>query len=91
MLLEMVFLMETRLTNKSAVALKQLLGFDNSFVVERTGLGGGLLMLRNDRVKISVASSSKGHIDAMVFGQNLLPLRFTGFYGNPVGSQRKFS
>ncbi|KAK1354385.1 hypothetical protein POM88_047641 [Heracleum sosnowskyi] len=64
---------------------------NNMWAVDREGISGGLLLLWNDKIKVNVLSWSKGHIHAILAGQNFLPWFFTGFYGHPVPSLRSQS
>ena len=89
----LVFLSETRLSDKRAQDLKFRFGFSNAFGVKSEGLSGGLVLLWNNDSAVSLNSYSQSHID--VFVQNNLlgerEWRFTGFYGQLVRSRRKLS
>ena len=82
----LVFLSETRLSDKRAQDLKFRFGFSNAFGVKSEGLSGGLVLLWNNDSAVSLNSYSQSHID--VFVQNDLlgerEWRFTGFYCHPV-------
>ena len=39
--------------------------------------------LCKDKVLVSIDSSSRFHVDAMISSPGMLPLRFTSFYRNP--------
>ncbi|KAL5537584.1 hypothetical protein UlMin_044676 [Ulmus minor] len=54
------------------------------------GRKGGLILLWKSLVAVEIKSSSSGHIDAIVSHDHWC-WRFTGFYGNLVTEQRKFS
>ncbi|PON90227.1 hypothetical protein TorRG33x02_138770 [Trema orientale] len=51
---------------------------------------GGLLLLWNDDIDVSIASYSKGHIDVWIVESNWHS-RFLGFYGNPKAERRNAS
>ncbi|XP_050222721.1 uncharacterized protein LOC126672813 [Mercurialis annua] len=61
------------------------------FSVDCVGKSGGLAVLWDDFSKISIISSSNFYIDCMIQNSNGTHWRFTGFYGNPVQSQRVHS
>ncbi|KAF4358315.1 hypothetical protein F8388_014585, partial [Cannabis sativa] len=51
----------------------------------------GLLLMWKSAITLQVLSSSPGHILATVAGVGFSPWYFTGLYGNPDASQRRFS
>ncbi|KAL5546351.1 hypothetical protein UlMin_006038 [Ulmus minor] len=59
--------------------------------VSRVGLSGGLMLLWKENCVVNVCSSSSYFIDAWISSPDILPWRFSGFYGNPDASQRGFS
>lgn len=62
----------------------------NGVGVEARGRSGGLALLWDKKVTISIQSYSLNHIDAIVFPDNsTAPCRFTGFYGEPDQAHRK--
>ncbi|KAL9675120.1 hypothetical protein QQ045_003321 [Rhodiola kirilowii] len=69
--------------------LRVRLGFKNCFSVDRRGLAGGLALLWNEEVEVSVRSYSRWHIDASVRAETCF--RLTLFYGNPKVSKREES
>lgn len=80
---KLLFLSETHLENKEAKKVRVKLGFNNCFVVEREGLGGGLMLLWAEKMEVVLASYSQGHIDVRIFrGSNGDWWRFTRFYCN---------
>lgn len=85
-----VFLSKTKVTRRRADWIWMKLGFKGCFTVDRVGSGGGLMLLWTDLVLVSIRSFSVGHIDSVVFDGSR-SWRFTGFYGNPVVSERKQS
>lgn len=87
-----IFLMETRLPHHKFGLLKMQLGFCKGFMVERVGLGGGLISLWRDDLDVQLVSYSQGHIDVWV--ENWIDSGgcfFTGFYGHWHVSHRKHS
>ncbi|KAK1361720.1 hypothetical protein POM88_046194 [Heracleum sosnowskyi] len=88
---EIVFLIETRLSVASSIQLCKKLNFDHCWAVNRTGFGGGPVLLWSNRVKIKVLESSPGHITGYVSGNDFLPWVFTGFYGHPDHLKRVHS
>ncbi|KAL5752883.1 hypothetical protein ACOSQ2_023390 [Xanthoceras sorbifolium] len=62
----LIFLSETKLRGSMANLLKVRLGFKNGFWVDSEGKGGGLMLLWNENVEVSILSYSQGHIDSMV-------------------------
>ncbi|KAL5544765.1 hypothetical protein UlMin_008549 [Ulmus minor] len=71
--------------------LRKKLGFFDDFTVSRVGLGGGLMLLWKEKSVVNVCSSSNYFIDAWISSPDILPRRFSGFYGKPDASQRGFS
>lgn len=59
-----------------------LLGWAGCFSVGRVGLSGGLALLWQHRVDITIHSSSPSHIDAIIGDLEPTAFRFTSFYGN---------
>lgn len=55
--------METRPHLRHLSFLKHQLGFTNSVMVERIGLGGGLILLWHASFDVQLLSYSQGHID----------------------------
>ncbi|KAF4397904.1 hypothetical protein G4B88_019625, partial [Cannabis sativa] len=68
-----------------------VLNYGNMWTVDRVGMSGGLLLMWRTDITLQVLSSSPGHILATVAGAGFSPWYFTGFYGNPDASQRRFS
>lgn len=87
----MVFLSETKVSDKRAQDLRFRLGFSNAFGVKATGLSGGLVLFWNNDSVVTLKSFSKNHIDVMVTNDSTggKEWRFTGFYGEPVRVRRK--
>ena len=51
--------------------------------MERHGHGGGLALLWDSTMNVSIQSYSAHHIDAEIIQANGLRWRITGFYGHP--------
>lgn len=66
----MVFLMETRLKLEEATAVKNKTKFGECLAIECTGSGKErareLLLLWNDKFKVSISSSSLNHIKGSI-------------------------
>lgn len=88
----LLFLMETRLQYCHFPFLKHQLGFTSGVMVERIGMGGGLILLWHEALDVQLLSYYQGHIDTWI--SNWLPTGgcfFTGFYGHWHSSQRRHS
>ncbi|GAB2223657.1 hypothetical protein Droror1_Dr00004395 [Drosera rotundifolia] len=69
-----------------------LLGYRNGIVIEGDGSGGGLALLWDDEVTISIRQMSKHFIDVFVESNGNWPLwPFTGFYREPNTGRRQIS
>ncbi|KAH9685373.1 reverse transcriptase domain-containing protein [Citrus sinensis] len=62
--------------------------FENRFVVDRNGMGGGLALFWSSDVNVTIKSYSSHHIDAIVQNQNGKIWRCTGIYGHAEASQK---
>ncbi|CAL8992515.1 unnamed protein product [Prunus brigantina] len=71
--------------------VQRQLGMMGCFSVGREGRAGGLALLWQHRVDVSILSYSPGHIDAILKGVDMETFRFTGFYGNPEMRLRRHS
>ncbi|XP_057770939.1 uncharacterized protein LOC130990727 [Salvia miltiorrhiza] len=85
-----VFVCETKLVTSKCRLWRTQLGYEGIFVVDAVGCKGGLALLWKEQTDVRIVSYSPGHIDCYVTtgGKSW---RFTGFYGHPKSSQRKFS
>ena len=83
---QVLFLMETRLSDKDLEWLRCRLGFVSCLGVDRIRTGGRLALFWSNDIKVSAISYSTFHIDAMVADEEGTSWRFNGFYGNPVTS-----
>lgn len=62
--------METRLLQRRFIFLKQQLRISQGLMVDRVGLGGGLVLLWRDHVDATLISMSTGHIDIWISNWN---------------------
>lgn len=81
------FLCETRLKSHEMELVKRKLNFPNMLTVSCVGDGrkrsGGLALMWQDNLKISLQSLSINHIDVLVESEANEGWRFTGLYGHP--------
>ncbi|KAL9668951.1 hypothetical protein QQ045_006492 [Rhodiola kirilowii] len=82
-------LIETKLEVGVWDTLRVKLGYSSCFAVGRKGLGGGMALLWNDDVEVTLRSYSKAHIDTCVMAES--QFRLTLFYGDPKVSKREDS
>lgn len=89
----LVFLSETKCSDKRAQELRIQFGFASAFGVSCDGLSGGLVLYWNEDSVVKLNSFSNNHIDVLIRNESLgeMEWRFTGFYGEPVRSKRKRS
>ncbi|CAL8120218.1 unnamed protein product [Prunus armeniaca] len=78
--LDVIFLSETKKTIQQMVGVSAQLEAMGHFSVSRNGRAGGLALLWQHGVKVSIRSFSSGHIDAMIEGVAQTCFHFTGFY-----------
>ncbi|CAL2240571.1 unnamed protein product [Prunus armeniaca] len=78
--LDVIFLSETKKTIQQMVGVSAQLEAMGHFSVSRNGCAGGLALLWQHGVKVSIRSFSSGHIDAMIEGVAQTCFHFTGFY-----------
>lgn len=81
--------METKIDKFRLDHIRCRLGFKNGFVVDREGIGGGLVLWWHEEVDLHIRNFSKFHIDAWI--SNSVNSRITLFYGNPQSQLRQFS
>jgi exonuclease III len=85
----MVFLMETKLHKTKMENVCYKVGYPNMFLVDRIGKSGGLALLWNDEISVSIQNFSRRHINGVI--ENLGRVenwKFTGFYGHPDVAKR---
>lgn len=85
------FLVETFVGRSVMERVGRHVGFGRSFVVERSGHGGGIAMFWKDSVSARLLSYSNNHIDFAVKVDDLGEWRLTGFYGFPERRRRNES
>ncbi|CAM8905994.1 unnamed protein product [Rhodiola kirilowii] len=83
---QIVCLMETRKKDTDGEWIKWRLGFRNGLSVGCRGQSGGLVLLWEENIDVSVLSFSHNHVDAVVKDQK--EFRLTVFYGEPAVSNR---
>ncbi|XP_074362176.1 uncharacterized protein LOC141702378 [Apium graveolens] len=86
-----VFLMETLSIKERIEKLRGKLGYDNQWVVDSIGRGGGLALIWKNSVKCTVIGSGNNFIDVSITNANGSEWRMTGFYGFPERARRKAS
>lgn len=84
-----VGLLETKLSVREWDTLRVKVGFQNCFVVGKRGISGGMTLLWNTEVDVTLLSYSDHHIDVLV--KTMEEFRLTLFYGNPSVAKRKES
>ena len=83
-----IFPMETKASRVRMDFVRVKLGFNSKLVVESSGSSGGICLFWMDSVDISLLSYSRFHIDVQVVSYRDVVWRCTGFYENPIASQR---
>lgn len=90
----LVFLSETKMSDKRGQDLKWKLGFSNIFGVKAVGLSGVLCLYWNNDSRVTLKSSSNSHIDVLIQNEELgvsggllaFMVIQKGLVGNSVGS-----
>ena len=62
--------------------------FENYFVVDSNGMGGGLSLFWSSDINVSIKSYSLYHINVEVNNEGGKAWRCTGIYGHPESSQK---
>ncbi|CAM8943685.1 unnamed protein product [Rhodiola kirilowii] len=83
---QIVCLMETKKKAVDGDWIRLKLGFRNCFAVDCRGRAGGLALLWDDSIQVSIVNYSSNHIDAVV--EDSCVFRLTLFYGEPKVSDR---
>ena len=86
-----IFLCETLSNNRKMEEVRKKLGFEGMVVVEARGRSGGLAMLWKEADHADLLSFSTNHIDMVIKNEEHGLWRLTGFYGEPIRSQKKKS
>ncbi|KAL6203228.1 hypothetical protein ACLB2K_026931 [Fragaria x ananassa] len=84
----MIFLSETHCTSVQHNSLKKAIGLPNMIQVEREERSGGLVLLWDETMQVSLRSAQYFFIDVDVVSEEDIQWRFTGFYGHPDTGQR---
>ncbi|KAK3194516.1 hypothetical protein Dsin_025826 [Dipteronia sinensis] len=87
----LMFLLETKCHHVKLENWKIKLGFIIKPVVDCIGKGGGICLYWFQDVNVDLLSYSSAHIDIRIKRINNKSLRFTGFYWDPDGMQRRHS
>uniref|UniRef100_A0A803PSM6 CCHC-type domain-containing protein n=1 Tax=Cannabis sativa TaxID=3483 RepID=A0A803PSM6_CANSA len=86
---DILFIMESRLVKNVVDKLRIKLNFDSGLEVPRIGRGGGLLLLWNNDVILTLLSQSISHFDCYVsIPTDNVSFHLTCFYGSPFAAQR---
>ncbi|KAK3187993.1 hypothetical protein Dsin_027554 [Dipteronia sinensis] len=83
-----MFLLETKCHHVKLEKWKVKLGFIGKLVVDCIGKARGLCLYWSKEVNVELLSYSHAHIDVRIRRINKQSWRFTGFYGDPDGTQR---
>lgn len=87
--LGLVFLMETKLRRIKMEWIRCKLGFQNLFVVDSVGKGGGLALFWRDDIQVDIQNFSPRHINGVITTPySDVQWKFTGFYGHPEAAKR---
>ncbi|XP_072087374.1 uncharacterized protein [Arachis hypogaea] len=84
-----VYLMETRSKEENIRKIARKLQFKNVFCVEPRGMSGGLCLLWNEKVAISVYSWCQNFISADIRSNNGPEWKCCFVYGNPIFKNRR--
>ncbi|XP_074322969.1 uncharacterized protein LOC141659929 [Apium graveolens] len=83
---------EATLSNNDCInELCKILGFSNSYAVDRIGHGGGLAIMWKRSIICRVVGASSNHINIEMLEKNAPAWRITCFYGYPERSRRRGS
>ncbi|XP_040986473.1 uncharacterized protein LOC121234570 [Juglans microcarpa x Juglans regia] len=89
---KIMFLIETMIVTKRVEGIRRKVGFEQCFVVDPVGNGGGLSLLWKDEVEVEIVNYSRWHVNAWVMdGELRKRWLFTGFYGHLETAKRKSS
>ena len=84
--------METKVKSARVLNLGKKLGLKCGVAVDSRGSSGGLALLWDEEMDITLNSMSLGHIDVLVKSKKEGDMWYlTVFYGNPVKEKRKES
>ncbi|XP_075663020.1 uncharacterized protein LOC142632520 [Castanea sativa] len=83
-----LFLMETKLTDRQMKPIKTKLGFYGLLAVSCNDRRGGLALLWKEEVTVDTQTYSPNHIDVIVHTQTSPTWRLTGIYGHSVEERK---
>ncbi|GMI84947.1 hypothetical protein HRI_002164000 [Hibiscus trionum] len=83
-----LFLIETKLDVRRMERVRHRCGFRFGIDVGANGSKGGLSLGWKPDCNVTLSSYSLHHIDVIIKEDDVEPWRFTGFYGNPIESER---
>ncbi|XP_060961152.1 uncharacterized protein LOC133031663 [Cannabis sativa] len=88
---DVIFIMETKLSSGSISKFRNAFNFPNGIEVPRIGLSGGFLFLWKSNVNVTIINYGQNFVDCYLAFDDGFSCHFSGFYGAPVVSQRKFT
>uniref|UniRef100_A0A803PC16 Reverse transcriptase domain-containing protein n=1 Tax=Cannabis sativa TaxID=3483 RepID=A0A803PC16_CANSA len=88
---DVIFIMETKLSSGSISKFRNAFNFLNGIEVPRIGLSSGLLFLWKSNVNVTIINYGQNFVDYYLAFDDGFSCHFSGFYGAPVVSQRKFT
>ncbi|XP_042969143.1 uncharacterized protein LOC122301839 [Carya illinoinensis] len=87
--LHFIFLMETKCGRKRAEVVRNMLHFENSFVVDSRGPSGGLAFLWKDTLDLTLENYSQNHISMVLrLAEECQQILLTSFYGFPESARK---
>jgi len=88
---DILFLSETIVQVNKIEKFRYLLGYDYCFAPVKNSRGGGIALFWWNTVNCSIVNYSANHISAKIEEVSRRAWIFTGFYGYPEVSKRKYS
>uniref|UniRef100_A0A803NMB3 Reverse transcriptase domain-containing protein n=1 Tax=Cannabis sativa TaxID=3483 RepID=A0A803NMB3_CANSA len=86
-----LFLMETKLPSNSISRFRQSLHFNNGIESPRVGMSGGLLLLWQDGIDVTLLHYGLTYFDCYLKNGSDPCLHFTAFYGSPHAQNKEAS